>query len=1536
MLTISDVSTMENSLIGFTIQHGLATSSSDTGAGVVLAEAGAVLSGNLFLDNSGNNIAVFYGTVSVLNSSFSTAPTDFGSGCDGGSAVFAYGSSPVYDTAGLTVPFTVTGNTISGDSTRCSGTAIDLTTTNFTAPHLIADNIIRNSALGLNLAVDEVVGGGTILRQNLIYDNANGAVVVTSPTGHPSTDPAVVLFVNNTIVNNLNAPAASPLTEIDLAGSVARVAFVNNILVGTTGHPVLTCDAGSPTYNDTPLILDHTDIYNTTQSAGGLVVGDCATGISGQLSSNGNLSADPRFNSSTDLHVAAGSPALDIGTNSAPSLTTTDLDGNPRVLDATGAGTNTVDLGAYESAGAGDSGVAAVALSSSSYDTAPTTITLSAISTAPDGTHPAGTITFAENGATLSAVHTDSSGAATLQVPLTATGIVRFTAALAPDAAYAPTISPVLYVNVTAGSIAATSTLTLAVSPSTITTAQSTTVTVQLGTTHDGGVIPSGAVLLTDNGASIATLHPGGTTGIATQVLANLAAGTHTLAATYTGNTGFTTATAGTAVTVNALLPSTLTLNASSTTELVGQPVTLTLHLGSLTAGNGVGPTPPGAVTLYNGTTLLTTLQPDSLGNAIYTIPSPASGTVIYKASYAGNTVYSASNASSTIALTAPASTVTAVSANPSPAIFGAAVTFSATVANTAVPATAPTGSITFTDGPVLLGTAPLIGTAASLTINSLSLGPHTITATFVPSTSLSSPSHAAVTITVPGTPTTTILTSARNPGLTTDLVAYTVIVSPAARGASPAAAPPGVVAITDGFTLLASGALTPASANSSTVTLTLADPNVGSRTLTATYTPSSANFISSTGTWVESLSAAPVPSVTLAASPNPASVIDSIHLAISLTNVPSGSTLNLLDGATALPVTSSAGPTGSSSAANTIAPDTLAVGTHTLSAVLRDPHGVLLATSTPVAERILGLSSTLALNVSPALSVSVGAPVTLTAALTSATPTGHTPTGSVTFRDGGAVLGSVPLDATGHAALPISTLSVGSHALTAIWSGDDLLSAATSAVFTEQILLNPTTTSLAVSPMGPSSAFQAVTLLAQVTAPTSLALDTAVCNPACAPTAITFFADTVAGHAALGTVSVDSAGRATLLVHPEAGAIAFSAAFSGSPLFSPSTSSAIADTVLDAPSSLSLTGSPNPLYEHGAVTLTATLTSPVSVPASALAQGSITVLEGTTVLGAIAAPSGTLAYTPSTPGTHTLKAIFAGTADLAPATTTLVVTVLASDFSVSVKDTALTIPTEHHAPTTVTVTASGAFSDTVDLSCDNPPALVTCTFTPAIMAVSADGSQAGPSSVNVQLVVDTDFIQNWADARHGPLQPGSNSSATQAYLLPADTSSSDRSSSATLSAAQMHGPDTTETIAHIHAHRSRATSHRGAIGSIASAVPALGTVLALSLPTTFLFTRRRPKHPRTPQPAATGWLSRISHLRHGPQTLSGVGTCKLSRSPNLLAALLLSAVALGISACSGLQPGHTPPGSYLLTITAHARDHSYTHTATINLTVAP
>src|SRR5262249_35192916 len=76
----------------------------------------------------------------------------------------------------------------------------------------------------------------------------------------------------------------------------------------------------------------------------------------------------------------------------------------------------------------------------------------------------------------------------------------------------------------------------------------------------------------------------------------------------------------------------------------------------------------------------------------------------------------------------------------------------------------------------------------------------------------------------------------------------------------------------------------------------------------------------------------------------------------------------------------------------------------------------------------------TLAASANPA---NFGAAVTFTATVSAVSPAAGTPTGLLTFFDGASPLASLNLDASGVATVVIEILSVGTHAITAAYSGD-------------------------------------------------------------------------------------------------------------------------------------------------------------------------------------------------------------------------------------------------------------------------------------------------------------------------------------------------------------------------------------------------------------------------------------------------------------------------------------------------------------------
>jgi hypothetical protein len=65
------------------------------------------------------------------------------------------------------------------------------------------------------------------------------------------------------------------------------------------------------------------------------------------------------------------------------------------------------------------------------------------------------------------------------------------------------------------------------------------------------------------------------------------------------------------------------------------------------------------------------------------------------------------------------------------------------------------------------------------------------------------------------------------------------------------------------------------------------------------------------------------------------------------------------------------------------------------------------------------------------------GQGITFTASVTAIAPAAGTPTGNIRFLADGTEIATVPLDATGAASFTTSTLAVGSHRITAVYSGD-------------------------------------------------------------------------------------------------------------------------------------------------------------------------------------------------------------------------------------------------------------------------------------------------------------------------------------------------------------------------------------------------------------------------------------------------------------------------------------------------------------------
>src|SRR5579863_9992825 len=105
------------------------------------------------------------------------------------------------------------------------------------------------------------------------------------------------------------------------------------------------------------------------------------------------------------------------------------------------------------------------------------------------------------------------------------------------------------------------------------------------------------------------------------------------------------------------------------------------------------------------------------------------------------------------------------------------------------------------------------------------------------------------------------------------------------------------------------------------------------------------------------------------------------------------------------------------------------------------------------------------------------GQPVTLTATVTS---NAGTPTGTVTFKDGSTTLGTGTVGSGRQATFTTSTLSVGSHSITAVYGGDNNFSGSTSSALAQAV--HASTTTALSSSVNPSTFGQSVIFTATVT----------------------------------------------------------------------------------------------------------------------------------------------------------------------------------------------------------------------------------------------------------------------------------------------------------------------------------------------------------------------------------------------------------------------------------------------------------------------
>src|SRR5581483_9955938 len=244
------------------------------------------------------------------------------------------------------------------------------------------------------------------------------------------------------------------------------------------------------------------------------------------------------------------------------------------------------------------------------------------------------------------------------------------------------------------------------------------------------------------------------------------------------------------------------------------------------------------------------------------------------------------------------------------------------------------------------------------------------------------------------------------------------------------------------------------------------------------------------------------------------------------------------------------------------------------------------------------------------------------------------TPTGTFQFKDGAANLGAAVTVVSGSASITVNTLSVGSHSISAVYSGDGQFNGSTSVTQTQVVNQASTSTAVATSVV-PSFPGQSVTFTATATA---------VAPGAGTPTGTVTFKD---GANTLGTSPLNGSAVATFSTAAlSVGQHVITATYNGDGSFLASTGNLSGgQNVVKGTTTNTASSTPNPSVFGQSVTITATV-APVA-PAVTIPTGTVEFHDDglATLATATLNGSGQATFTTSnlSVGTHPLFIVYQG-----------------------------------------------------------------------------------------------------------------------------------------------------------------------------------------------------------------------------------------------------------------------------------------------------
>jgi subtilase family serine protease len=384
-------------------------------------------------------------------------------------------------------------------------------------------------------------------------------------------------------------------------------------------------------------------------------------------------------------------------------------------------------------------------------------------------------------------------------------------------------------------------------------------------------------------------------------------------------------------------------------------------------------------------------------------------------------------------------STTTSIVSSVNPALVGQSIALTATVTPQSGAGT-PTGTVTFEFGyGGVIGTAPLSGGQASLSVAFDVASTKSVIAVYAGNANLAASTSHALSLVVNQATTTTALASSPDPSIVAQSVTLIATVTPQFGGT-----PTGTVTFKFGY----GGVIGTAALSSGQASLITAFANPGTKSVIGVYS-GDANFLGSTSSTMSQVVTLPT-TISIASSPDPSTVGQPVTLKAMVTpqsgvGTPTGSVTfefgyggiigtATLNGGQANLVTAFANP-----------------GTKSIVAVYSGDVNFFGSTSPTMSHIVtLPISTTTSIISSPNPSA-VGQTVTLTANVTPQSG-GGIPTGTVTFEFGyGGIIGTATLNG-GQASLGDTFNVASTKSIIALYAGDANFAPSTSSILSQVV----------------------------------------------------------------------------------------------------------------------------------------------------------------------------------------------------------------------------------------------------------------------------------------------------------------------------------------------------------------------------------------------------------------------------------------------------------------------------------------------------